>query len=41
MAKVVVYVVAHEGAQGGGDAVAASSASRPWRPCFSTHAQAL
>ena len=41
MAKVVAHAEAREGTQGGGDAAAASLASRPWLPCSSTRAQAL
>ena len=39
--KVLAHPVGLEGPRGGGNAAAASLASRPWRPCSSTRAQAL
>jgi len=39
--KVLAHTVGLEGARGGENAAAASLASRPWRPCSSTRAQAL
>jgi len=39
--KVLAHTVGLEGARGGGNAATASLASRPWRPCSSTRAQAL
>ena len=39
--KVLAHTIGLEGARGGENAVAASLASRPWRPCSSTRAEAL